>query len=58
LNGPAVIGVVLVVAALLVAAFVVAEGEWERYVEWRDLHLPIWEREQARRALKSPRPLP
>lgn len=55
MTGPVVLALVGTTVLLLVAAFLVCEAEWERYCQWRDLHMPMWEREEARRALSSPR---
>ena len=59
MTGPVVVALVAIVVACLVAAFLIVEGEWEKYVQWRELHMPMWERDEARRrALRclAPRP--
>jgi hypothetical protein len=55
-NGPVFLVCVAVIGGSLVAAFLICEAEWDRYCQWRDLHMPMWKREEARRALTRPRP--
>ena len=53
-----VVSLVAAFLPLLVPWLIVRCGrEWRRYVAWRELHVPIWEREELRRELSQPRVL-